>query len=533
MSIKKSIVAGLSALLLFMGMNSYFGFGSVNALSSMLDYITSRAWDTADGAMEGQIELEKQIIILYRLQDNQLDTATASAQMEDAKKRAKSALDRMAEQGLISSQEQSSLKEKLQTFAQVRDTVFSALLRKEAIPESAFAEFNKSVSDLLVFVSSLEETADGAVEGKAAEIQTVKQTAKSEIFLGLLLGVVATVVLYVLASKFILHPISIISEQMRQLSRGEGDLTQRLPADNLDSEMGQLANYFNLFVQKLQSLINNMQGSNASLMAASSQITQSISHTAQGARIQFDEVSQVAGAVHNISSSLNSVSDAANSANIASEQAAQSTQSGNHVVMLAQQGVDQIVAEVDRAGQVITHLVADSQNISSMLEVIRSIAEQTNLLALNAAIEAARAGETGRGFAVVADEVRSLASRTQESTKSIEDIIANLSTGSAKAVEVMRNAQSQAVIIKDRIAKTSDAFSEIVGVVNQIKAMNANIARASEQERHEMEHINRSMDNILKQAQSNQQESHIAQQSQQHLEEQVLKIEASLKQFRT
>lgn len=533
MSIKKSIIVGLAVLFLFMGVTSYIGQSAVSSLSELLDYITTKAWDTADGAMEGQIELEKQIIIIYRLQDKHLDAADAIKEMDLAKERAASALGRMEKQGLISPSDIATLRTKIASFDQFRDSVFGALIKQEPLSEAAFSAFNKNVQELLEFISELEETADGAVEGKASEIKIIKSQVQARVALGVVLGFAVVVVMYNLATRFVLDGISSVARQMHQLSQGDGDLTQRLPVTNVETEMGQLAHYFNLFVQRLQVLVNQLQNSNSALMAASTQITQSIEHTAQGASIQFQEVSQVVGAVSNISSSLNSVNAAAEGANTASEQAVQSTHAGSHVIALAQQGVDQIVMEIDKASQVITHLVADSRNINSMLEIIRSIAEQTNLLALNAAIEAARAGETGRGFAVVADEVRSLASRTQESTKSIEEIVGNLSERSSTAVDVMRNAQSQATTIKERIAKSALAFSDIVDIVNQIKEINASIARASEQERHEMDHINRSMDAILKQAQQNQRQSDLAQTSKEHLEQQVIKIESSLKQFRT
>jgi methyl-accepting chemotaxis protein len=338
--------------------------------------------------------------------------------------------------------------------------------------------------------------------------------------------------IFYFALKVIINPVEKVTLQLSVLSAGTGDLTARLPNANSATEVGRLAYAFNTFVQKLQYLIAQVQHSNHSLMAANTQIAQSIGVSSTVAHAQLSEISLVAESVQKISDSLNKVGDAAKRANQASEQAVFSTHTGNHIVVLAQQGVDQVANEVDRASQVISNLVSDSQNISAMLEVIRSIAEQTNLLALNAAIEAARAGETGRGFAVVADEVRSLASRTQESTKSIEGIIANLSSGSAKAVEVMNNAQKQALMIKERIGKTSDAFADIVQVVERIKSMNANIANVSEAEKQEMSGINNNIGKILKQARNNQDAGELAQASRQHLEAQVIKIEELLKQFK-
>lgn len=533
MNIKKAIIAGLFAFVCVIGLSSYFGYKATSQLTQMLDYITGPAWDTADGAMEGQIELEKQIITLQRLHIKKIDQSTAKTQLAKAIEREKDALDRMKAQGLLESSELNELNAKLNTYHQLRDQLFNELVSDSTSAEVTFKRFDNEVGDLLSFISQLEETADGKVEGETKIIASIVSGANSKLIFSLALSLLMACLVFYFAVKVILNPIEKVTDQLASLSTGTGDLTVRLPESNSDAEVGKLAHAFNTFVHKLQVLIGQVQHSNHSLMAASTQITQSISTTSSVANSQLTEISLMAEALQKISDSLFKVGDAAEQANQASDQAVLSTHTGNHIVVLAQQGVDQVATEVDKASHVISNLVTDSQNISGMLEVIRSIAEQTNLLALNAAIEAARAGETGRGFAVVADEVRSLASRTQESTKSIETIIKNLSVGSAKAVDVMNSAQKQALVIRERIGKTSEAFADIVKVVEQIKAMNAHIAQASEDEKQEMAQINASINTILKQAKNNQDAGELAQVSRQHLETQVVKIEELLRQFRT
>ena len=238
-------------------------------------------------------------------------------------------------------------------------------------------------------------------------------------------------------------------------------------------------------------------------------------------------------AIEHISHSLGQVLQAADKARAASDEASRTTRTGESVVADARSGVDEVAGEVNNAAQVIAGLMADSQQITGMLEVIRSIAEQTNLLALNAAIEAARAGESGRGFAVVADEVRNLASRTQESTKAIEGIIANITSGSARAVEVMSGAQHKTLMIKERIDKTSAAFHEIVTTVDQINGMNRDIVRATQDQEQEMQHISSSMGSILKQAQDNHQLCLDAETSRKQLDADVSQLAGLLGQFRT
>jgi methyl-accepting chemotaxis protein len=169
---------------------------------------------------------------------------------------------------------------------------------------------------------------------------------------------------------------------------------------------------------------------------------------------------------------------------------------GRGVVESTMKSIEGLSAEINSAASVIGELEKESENIGSVLDVIKGIAEQTNLLALNAAIEAARAGEQGRGFAVVADEVRNLASKTQQSTQEIETMIDRLQSGTGSAVQVMMDSQSRAEDSVNQAANAGISLEAITNAVSQIKDMNTHIAVAAEEQSSVAEEINRNIVNI-------------------------------------
>ncbi|WP_371234684.1 methyl-accepting chemotaxis protein [Pseudomonas sp. QE6] len=197
----------------------------------------------------------------------------------------------------------------------------------------------------------------------------------------------------------------------------------------------------------------------------------------------------MAATVHDVA---RNAEEAASSA----EQADGKVASGQAVVRQTLGRIEQLAEAVRTATQSIEQLGRESQNIGSVLDVIKSVAEQTNLLALNAAIEAARAGEQGRGFAVVADEVRALARRTQQSTAEIESLITSLQSDAATSVQRMQRSHALVEMTVGDAVQTEAALGTIASAVAVIHQMNQQIAAASEQQSAVAEEISRSVTSI-------------------------------------
>ncbi|MDX1251777.1 MAG: methyl-accepting chemotaxis protein [Gammaproteobacteria bacterium] len=272
----------------------------------------------------------------------------------------------------------------------------------------------------------------------------------------------------------------------------DGDLNARVNNHGAD-ELGRVAKAFNHMADKFKNAIGEVSGSTSQLAAAAEELSAVSVQTSHGITQQQSETDQVATAMNEMSATVQDVARNAEQAANAARNADAEAQNGRRVVGDNIDAIDALAAEVERAAQVIQKLEAESGSIGTVVDVIKSIAEQTNLLALNAAIEAARAGEQGRGFAVVADEVRTLASRTQQSTHEIQQMIQRLQTGASEAVQVMMQGRNQAQVSVQQAARAGESLASITRAVTSITDMNTQIASAAEEQSAVSEEINRNI----------------------------------------
>ncbi len=286
---------------------------------------------------------------------------------------------------------------------------------------------------------------------------------------------------YLLSRRLVINPVNEISASLLAIAAGGGDLTRRLPTDSGD-EVAALAHNFNRVMEQIGSIIKNVivvtekVRNNVRVVAGATDST--VSSTGQ----QLKEIEQIAAALQELSHSADEVARHASATADRTRETARFAEQGSQVVTSSRDTVTRLTEQIRGTAQKISTLKHNSENIGSVMEVIRSIAEQTNLLALNAAIEAARAGEQGRGFAVVADEVRSLAQKTQSSTEEIGSIIVQLQRAADEAHQSMNTSITSVQETLETSSKVEESLNRIRANIDTINEMNHQIATASDEQ---------------------------------------------------
>lgn len=305
------------------------------------------------------------------------------------------------------------------------------------------------------------------------------------------------------------------------------DLNHRCKGD------GVISQNFNSFIEKIHTLIKDLGRNGETLSGASTELTSLMDQNADQLKQQQVETQEIASAVSEMTGAIQTIAQNAEQAADAAKEAQESVSNSSTISQRTQSSMQRLGGQINEASEAIGQLASESENIGSVLDVIRGIAEQTNLLALNAAIEAARAGEQGRGFAVVADEVRSLASRTQQSTEEINNMIGKLQDGSRNTVTAMESSQNiMEECVRDTM-QTNESLQGVVESMNMILDMNTLIASATTEQESVMTGVSKNAHSMNEISQSNAERLQGVLTASNSVEEIATTIQDAIQQFKT
>lgn len=279
----------------------------------------------------------------------------------------------------------------------------------------------------------------------------------------------------------VVKPMTDVVAAMQDIASGDGDLTVKLTYEGKD-ELAEVANAFNLFVEKIRQLISSVGVTSLKVSESALEVARSSKQISKESVQQQQETDMVATAITQMSSAIAEVAQNAEQANHETGQVEALVQQGMKLMNASVESINTQSQTIEQSSIAASSLYASSQNISHVLNIINKLADQTNLLALNAAIEAARAGEHGRGFSVVADEVRTLAYQTQKSTQEISGIISELQQGTQQMTAAVQESKTAAELNISLAAQVQQALTDIANSVAQISDMNAHIATAAEEQ---------------------------------------------------
>ena len=311
-----------------------------------------------------------------------------------------------------------------------------------------------------------------------------RQVNATTIRLGITLSLALLLVVTLCAwavTRSIMANVRGVIDSLQSIAKGDGDLTRRVNVESND-EIGAMIRLFNGFIDKLQTTIRQIIEAASPIGDCSKELYRLTQGSEENAKSQQHHTDSISRDIHTMTGSIHEVAQR-------SRQASDEAGSASRQAVAARANIGNLSTSISDLGNSVMSAVSamqqleeETQEVGSVLTVIRSIAEQTNLLALNAAIEAARAGEQGRGFAVVADEVRNLAQKTAASTAEIQQIIQRLQNSANTVLTVMTaNGDKSRESIEHSIEATQ-LLEAIAKTVSEIDQLNAGIARHTQEQ---------------------------------------------------
>lgn len=319
----------------------------------------------------------------------------------------------------------------------------------------------------------------------------------------LILGTIALTCMLIAApltwfqAKTIVKPVNHMAARIKDIAEGEGDLTRRLEIHTND-ELGQLGQWFNLFIERLHNIITQVKNNSAKLNSSAAQMADISQALAGGAEQTAQEARKVSDSSEQMNSNMTSIAasmeQASENVNMVATAAGEMSNTINEITQNAARArviTGEAVTQADNASSQVEELGGSAQEIGKVIETITEISEQVNLLALNATIEAARAGDAGKGFAVVANEIKELARQTAAATQEIRsrvDTIQQSTNGTvaeiSKITNVIKDINQNVLVIASAVEEQSSTTQHISDNVSQaaqgISEVSRHVAQASD-----------------------------------------------------
>ncbi len=352
---------------------------------------------------------------------------------------------------------------------------------------------NTYADDMTRALVELQRINRSEARNAADRAEQVYEAAFAWVLATIVLAALLTVVLALVFTRSIVMPLNQAVQVAETVAAG--DLTQPIAIEGTD-EPARLLVALKTMQQSLRATIQGISDSSSQLASAAEELNAVTEDSTRGLHQQSHEIEQAATAVNEMTAAVDEVARNAVATSQASHESDVTAQHGRQQVIRTVESIGLLAGDVTGTASQVERLAGQVQDISKVLDVIRSIAEQTNLLALNAAIEAARAGDAGRGFAVVADEVRALAHRTQQSTQEIEQMIGGVHQGTDAAVQAMRTSNERARATLEIAQTAGEALDDIARAISQISERNLVIASASEEQAQVAREVDRNLVNI-------------------------------------
>ena len=344
-------------------------------------------------------------------------------------------------------------------------------------------------------VVSMKISLDHVIE--AANLQRFKS-----IFAATLLSVPLIAFIYLFIRNVVTVPLDHLVSGLRNIAKGEGDLTQRLPVRGKD-EIGEAAAAFNDMMSKISALVREVSQSARQVSSAARDLAGNAGQVANGSRRQNDTSASATSSVEEMVSAIASIATSTEAVHEQSRESLRRSQEGNASLNQLIGEVGAVESTVREVADSVQRFVDSTVAINKMTREVKDIADQTNLLALNAAIEAARAGEQGRGFAVVADEVRKLAEKSASSASEIDAITRTLSQQSNAVQESVQNGLAHLASSQESMGVVAKVLGEASGSVTRVGEGLDAIANATEEQRRVSGQVAGSIESIAGMARDN------------------------------